>query len=262
MTKIEARAGFAVDQKVILIGLLVVINVFFAFASPHFFAVSNYFNVLKSCAGIVITGAGATLLMMTGNFDLSVGSNVALTGVVYALLAQGGMPLFPAACIALAGGTIFGVVNGVLVGRFNVPPFIASLGTMYIGRGLALVVSDGSVIVDRIPPDLLKIYQGSLMGVPYLGWFIVLFVAVFTVVQRRTLLGKYALATGGNRNAAFFSGINTGRIVLGLYVIVGALAAFSGILTAARSGAGDPRSGNQFEFDVILAIMLGGTKLQ
>lgn len=262
MTATRARAGFAVDQKLILIGLLLVINVFFSLASPHFFAVSNYFNILKSCAMIVITGAGATLLMMTGNFDLSAGSNVALTGVVYALLAQAGVPLFAAGCIALAGGTAFGLINGSLVGWLNVPPFIASLGMMYIGRGLALVVSDGSVIVDRIPPSMLRIYQGTLLGMPYLAWFIVFFVAVFMVIQRRTLLGKHALATGGNRNAAFFSGINTGRIVFVLYMIVGALAAFSGILTAARSGAGDPRSGNQFEFDVILAIMLGGTRLQ
>jgi ribose/xylose/arabinose/galactoside ABC-type transport system permease subunit len=251
-----------VDQRLVLLGFLVVINVVFAFMSPTFFALSNYFNVLRACSMIVITGTGATLLMMTGNFDLSTGSNIAFTSVVYALLAQNGLPLLPAALVAMAGGAAFGVINGGLVARFNFPPFIASLGMMYIGRGLAYTISDGTTIVTNLPPAIFALSQGALLGVPTLAWFLVLFVAVFVVLQKKTLLGKYALAIGGNRNAAYFSGIDTGRIVFLLYVIVGLLATFCGVLTASRFGAGDPRSGTQFEFDVILAIMLGGTSLK
>jgi ribose/xylose/arabinose/galactoside ABC-type transport system permease subunit len=259
----ETPAGrFVVDQRLILLAFLVVINVFFALMSPTFFALSNYFNVLRACAMIVITGTAATLLMMTSNFDLSAGSNIAFTSVVYALLAQNGLPLLPAALVAMAGGTAFGFINGGLVARFNIPPFIASLGMMYIGRGLAYVISDGTTIVTNLPPAIFGLAQSSPLGVPSLAWFMVLFVVVFLVLQKKTLLGKYALAIGGNPNAAFFSGINTRRIVFVLYVFVGALASFCGILTASRFGAGDPRSGMGFEFDVILAIMLGGTSLK
>ncbi len=262
MSEKKTRAGFAIDQKLILLGLFVIINVFFSLTSPNFFALSNYFNVLKTCAAIVITGAGATLLMMTGNFDLSTGSNIAFTGVVYALLSSHGIPLAGAAAIAMCGGILFGVINGALVGRFSVPPFIASLGMMYIGRGLALIIADGTTIVKDLPSGIFALSRSSLLGVPSLAWFTLLFVVVFLVLQKKTLLGKYSLAIGGNRNAAFFSGINTGRIVFILYVIVAALASFSGVLTASRHGAGDPRSGTQFEFDVILAIILGGTSMK
>jgi ribose/xylose/arabinose/galactoside ABC-type transport system permease subunit len=256
------RTGLLLDQRVVLLAFFLLINAFFALQSENFFAVSNYFNVLKACAMIVITGTGATLLMMTSNFDLSTGSNVAFTGVFYTLLASKGVALLPAAALAVGGGVAFGVINGSLVAGFNLPPFIASLGMMYVGRGLALILCNGRSIRDNLPTSIYALAQGQVLEVPIPALFIAFFVAIFVVVERKTLLGKYSLAIGGNRNAAYFSGIPTARIVFLLYVIVGGLAGFSGVLTASRFGAGDPRSGTQFEFDVILAIILGGTSLK
>ncbi len=249
------------DQRFVLLLVFVFINIIFTLSSRNFLQLSNYFNMIKQSAMIMMTGTAATLLMMTGNFDLSTGSNLAFSGVLYTLLAVSGVPLFAAALVVVAGGMGFGVVNGVLVSRFNFPPFIASLGMLYIGRGLALVVCGGQSIRIGIPPTFDVLARGNLIGIPIPVLLIILFTLIFWFLQKKTLLGKYAMAIGGNRSAAFLSGINTGRIVLFLYILVGALAAFSGVMTASRIGAGDPRTGTGFELDVIVAILLGGTSL-
>ena len=260
----KARRGLAFlrDQKFILLATLIVINVFFGLTSRNFFEVSNYFNMLKQTAMIIITGSAATLLMMTGNFDLSTGSTVACTAVLYTLLATHGLSMLLAAVVAVAVGAVIGVLNGTLVARVGIPPFIATLGMMYIVRGLGLVACNGRSIRENIPANFSALARGTFLGIPIPVYLIVLFVVVFWIIQRRTLLGKYAMAIGGNRNAAFFSGINATAVVFGIYIMVGALAAFSGVMMASRFGAGDPRSGNGFEFDVIVAILMGGTSLK
>jgi ribose/xylose/arabinose/galactoside ABC-type transport system permease subunit len=255
------RFAFVRDQKFILFLVFVAINIFFSLSSPNFFEVSNYFNLLKQMAMVMITASAATLLMMTGNFDLSTGSTVAFTAVLYTLLATHGVPLPLAGLVALAAGMGVGAINGTFVARINIPPFIATLGMMYIVRGLALVACNGRSIRENIPARFSQLARGNVLGIPIPVYLIVLFVLVFWGLEKRSLLGKYSMAIGGNRNAAFFSGINAGAIVFWLYFVVGALAAFSGVMMASRFGAGDPRSGNGFEFDVIVAILLGGTSL-
>ena len=134
---------------------------------------------------------------------------------------------------------------------------------MYIARGLALILAKGTPVRgDKVPPGITTLARGDFLGVPIPIYFLVLFVLVFLVVERKSLFGKYSMTIGGNRNAAFYSGIAVGTIVFWNYVIVGVLASFSGVLTASRLAAGDPRIGVGFEFDVILAILLGGTSLQ
>ncbi|MCP4400572.1 MAG: ABC transporter permease [bacterium] len=257
------KDGFAFlkDQKWILLLIFIVMNVVFALLSSRFFRLNNYYNMLKQSAMIMITASGATILMMTGNFDLSTGSNLAFTSVLYSLLATNGVPLFPAAAVALLCGALFGVANGTLVVRYNLPPFIATLGMMYVGRGLALISCNGQSIRTNIPKNFDYLARGKIFSVPLPVILIVVFAAIFWIVQRKTLLGKYAMAIGGNRNAVFFSGVNAGAVIFWLYVIVGVLAAFCGVMTASRIGAGDPRTGQIFFFDVIVAILLGGVKL-
>ena len=250
-----------IDQRFIVGIVFILLNITFAILSPVFFKPGNYLNMLIQSSTIIITGCGATLLMMTGNFDLSTGSNVAFNCVFYSYLAVAGVPLPVAAAASILAGAMFGVVNGTLVARVGFPPFIASLGMMYIGRGLALVACNGMSVRSGIPSDFGNLAMGSILGVPTPVMLIVAFLAVFWLIERRTLLGKYALAIGGNKTAAVFSGINAGGIVFFMYVLVGSLAGFAGVLTASRIGAGDPRSGNGFEFDVILAVILGGTSL-
>jgi ribose/xylose/arabinose/galactoside ABC-type transport system permease subunit len=217
--------------------------------------------MLKQTAMIIITASAATLLMMTGNFDLSTGSTVACTAVLYTLLATHGVSMLVAAGIAVAVGIVIGIINGSLVARVGIPPFIATLGMMYIVRGLGLVACNGRSIRENIPEGFNQLARGTLLGVPIPVYLIVLFVAVFWILQKRSLLGKYAMAIGGNRSAAFFSGINATAVLFWIFVMVGTLAAFSGVMMASRFGAGDPRSGNGFEFDVIVAILMGGTSL-
>lgn len=250
------------SQKMILLGILLGLNVIFSSLTPNFFQLENYYNMFKQSAMIIITASGATLLMMTGNFDLSTGSNLAFTSVFYTLLATNGTPLLLAALAAIGCGVCFGVVNGTLIVRYHLPPFIATLGMMYVGRGLALITCDGKSIRTNIPADFDYLARGTVLGIPLAVLLIIGFAAIFWFLQTQSLLGKYALAIGGNRNAAFFSGINAGAVIFWLYVIVGALAAFSGVMTASRIGAGDPRTGELFFFDVIVAILLGGTSLK
>ena len=134
---------------------------------------------------------------------------------------------------------------------------------MYIARGLALILANGTPVRgEKVPLGVTTLARGDLLGVPIPVYFLVFFVIVFMVVEKRSLFGKYSMTIGGNRNAAFYSGIAVGSVVFWNYVIVGVLASFSGILTASRLAAGDPRIGVGFEFDVILAILLGGTSLQ
>jgi ribose/xylose/arabinose/galactoside ABC-type transport system permease subunit len=246
----------------IIVSFFLLINVFFIItAHGSFFQLDNYFNMLKQTAMIIIVASAATILMMTGNFDLSAGSAVAFTGCVYALLIKNGAGLLPAGIAAVVVGIIIGMTNGMMVTKLGFPPFIATLCMMYISRGIALILANGATIRDNMPPSIGNLASKSLLGVPIFVLFIIVALAVFIFIQKRTLLGKYALAIGGNKNAAFFSGINTAAIVAALYIIVGGLAGFAGVMSASRLSAGDPRGMVGFEFDVILAVILGGTSL-
>ncbi len=246
----------------IIVAFFLLINIFFIItAYDSFFQLDNYFYMLKQTAMIIIVASAATILMMTGNFDLSTGSAVAFAGCVYALLIKNGMTLLPAAICAVVVGILIGVINGTMVSRLNFPPFIATLCMMYISRGIALILANGATIRDNMPPEIGYLASRDFFGLPIFVLFIIIALAIFVFIEKKTLLGKYAMAIGGNKNAAFFSGINTGAIVFSIYVIIGGLAGFAGVMSASRLSAGDPRGMVGFEFDVILAIILGGTSM-
>lgn len=246
----------------IIVTIFILINIFFIVtAYDSFFQIDNYFNVLKQTAMIIIVASAATILMMTGNFDLSTGSVAAFAGCVYALLIKNGMELIPAGISAVVVGIAIGIINGTMVTKLGFPPFIATLCMMYISRGIALILANGATIRDNMPPEIGNLASRDIFGLPIFIIFIIIALIIFVFIQKRTLLGKYALAIGGNKNAAFFSGINTAAIVFGIYVIVGGLSGFAGVMSASRLSAGDPRGMVGFEFDVLLAIILGGTSL-
>jgi ribose/xylose/arabinose/galactoside ABC-type transport system permease subunit len=246
----------------IIITFFLLINIFFIItAYDSFFQIDNYFYVLKQTAMIIIVASAATILMMTGNFDLSTGSVVSFAGCVYALMIKNGMALIPAGIVAVVVGIVIGIINGTMVTKLNFPPFIATLCMMYISRGIALILANGATIRDNMPPEIGNLASKSFLGLPIFVVFIIIALIIFVFVEKKTLLGKYALAIGGNKNAAFFSGINTGAIIFAIYVIIGGLAGFAGVMSASRLSAGDPRGMVGFEFDVILAIILGGTSL-
>jgi len=217
--------------------------------------------MLKQSSALLITASAATLLMMTANFDLSTGSNLAFSGVLYAQLASNGLPLALAAAITLAAGACFGIVNGLLVAKYDISPFIATLGMLFIGKGLALVVCNGQSVRSNLPDHFMSMMNGSLLGIPIPIIMAIVGVAIFWVLANKSLLGKYAMVIGSNKNAAFLSGINVNGICIWLFIIVAVLASLAGIMTASRIGAGDPRINEFFFMDVIVAIMLGGTSL-
>ena len=242
--------------------IFLLLNIFFIIKAPDsFFQLENYVNILRQSATIILVASAATILMMTGNFDLSTGSVVAFSAVIYALCVKSGLSLIIGAAIAVICGIIIGIINGMLVTKMNFPPFIATLGMMYVCRGIALILAKGTTVRDDMPLQIFYLAEKSFLSIPIYIWIVIIALTVFIFIEKKTLLGKYALAIGGNKNAAIFSGINTGTIILVIYIVVGMAASFAGIMTASRLGAGDPRGAYGFEFDVILAILLGGTKL-
>jgi ribose/xylose/arabinose/galactoside ABC-type transport system permease subunit len=250
------------NQNFVLLLILIVLNIFFAVMSEHFLQLNNYFNMLKQSSALLITASAATILMMTGNFDLSTGSNLAFSGVFYAQLASNGLPLSLAAAITLVAGACFGLVNGILVTRYDISPFIATLGMLFVGKGLGLVVCNGQSVRSNLPDHFMAMMTVSFFGIPVPIIMAILGVAIFWILANKSLLGKYAMVIGSNKNAAFLSGINVSAICLWLFIIVATLASLAGIMTASRIGAGDPRINEFFFMDVIVAIMLGGTSLK
>ncbi|WP_068086112.1 ABC transporter permease [Polycladidibacter stylochi] len=261
MTLSEKFKSIAGTQTFILFLVLIALNAYFAFSSEHFFEVGNYFNMLKQSSSLLIAASAATILMMTGNFDLSAGSNLAFSGVLYTMLALSGVPLTIAFVLTLAAGACFGILNSILVTKWDISPFIATLGMMFMGKGFALVICNGQSVRGDLPEAFGTLMNGVVLGIPLPIILAVIGCVFFWIVANKTILGKYAMSIGSNENAALLSGINVNKIVTVLFVVVALMASFAGIMTASRLGAGDPRVYEMFYMDVIVSIMLGGTAL-
>jgi ribose/xylose/arabinose/galactoside ABC-type transport system permease subunit len=248
-------------QKLVLFGILVVIVLIFTAMNSRFLSKANILFVLRQSSFVIMTGCAVTLLMISGNLDLSVGSTVALTGVVHAYFCRAGIPLVTSVFLAVLIGLAVGFSNALMVVKLRITPFIATLGTMYLGRGLSYLITDGLVIRDGLPDNFTFLGQEYLGPIPISIFILIAIVAVFLVLERKSVLGKYSIAIGGNRTAAMLSGVNSDSIIMTLYILVGVLAGFSGVMMASRLGVGDPNIGIGFEFDVIIAVILGGTSL-
>jgi len=253
---------------VVVVAVLSVANLdkFSLFERGNFLSQNNIINILRVSAPLLTLAGAFTLLMISGNIDLSVGSAMSLSGVGYALLAINGVP-FPAAfAITLVVGVGLGALNGFLVVRLRITPVIATLITLSLFKGIALLlVQDGVSAIksggDLKMPDWINWYgrEGVLLKLPAAFWVAVVVTLVLVIAQNRTLLGKYAAATGGHLTAAKLSGINTGAVVFSLYVIVGVVAALAGIARSSFMSLGDPLSGDGMELTAILVVLLGGT---
>ncbi|MDO4371848.1 MAG: ABC transporter permease, partial [Clostridia bacterium] len=208
-----------------------------------------------------IVGCGVTMLMVAGNFDLSIGSIMAISGVMAALMVSNGFPIAVAILICIVIGVIVGLINGFLVVLLNVPSIIATLGSMYAVRGAAWVITGGNSISRGLGKSFTVLGRGYLGPVPISILITAVVFALFYFIQHKTLLGKYSYAIGGNRRTALLSGINVRLVGVTLYVLVGALSAFAGVMMASRLGVGNASMGDGFEFDVVVAVVLGGTSL-
>ncbi len=208
-----------------------------------------------------MTGCAVTILMISGNIDLSVGSVAALSGVTMALLAQSGVPLPIAVMGAVGIGLLAGGLNALVVSIFEIPPFIGTLGTMFICRGIALILTDGFTVRDNLPSNYKLLGHGELFGIPFPIWIMLSIIIISVVLQKKSVIGKYSIAIGGNKLAAELSGINVKKMVSIFYLIIGGVVGLTGAVQSSILGVGEPNIGNGFEFDVIIAIILGGTTL-
>ena len=235
------------------------------FGRGHFLSPDSIINLLRTAVPILTLSGAFTLLMISGYIDLSVGSAMSLSAVVFAWLILNGFSFFPAIALTLFLGIAMGYLNGTLVMKLRITPVIATLVTLSLFKGMALlIVPDGLSAIksgEQTMPAWINDYARKevLFGLPWAFWVAVLLVGLLIVIQRKTILGKYAAAIGGNRLAAELSGINAVKIGWIIYAIVGFFAALAGVARASYMSLGDPLSGDGMETACIIAVLLGGT---
>jgi ribose transport system permease protein len=241
---------------------LIAVCIGLALLSPNFLSVSNSFDVMRQVSINAVIAFGMTLTILLGGIDLSVGSILAVSSVLAAMTMKGGHGAGVAAGIALLAGAAMGSLNGVVIAKGNVAPFIATLGTMTLLRGAALVLSNGSPISD-FPSQLFAMLGGGYVArlIPVPVVLMLAMFAVFWFVLTRTVFGRHVYATGGNAEAAKLSGVNTDRVQILVYTVSGAMAALAGVILTSRLDSAQPTAGVGYELDAITAVVLGGTSL-
>jgi sugar transport system permease protein len=245
------------------IGLIVAIIVLYAvlaFSAPNFLTSGNQLNILRDAAFVGIIAWGMTLVLIAGEIDISIGPHVAFAGIVLAKLAMMGVSLPVAVILVLAIGAMIGVIAGALRAYVDVPSFIVTLALWLALRGIAQVLSDAVPIV-IMDFEFQRWGAGSVAGIPIPAIFMLLLFGLFSFVARRSVLGRSIYAVGGNAEAARLSGIPVARIRVIIFAITGVLAALTGILVASRLGSGNSGAATGLEFDVIAAVVVGGTSL-
>jgi len=242
-----------------LLGLLL-IAVILTILEPRFLTVSNLFNLIRQVSINAIIAFGMTFVILTGGIDLSVGSILAFVGAVVAGLLAADVNLFVAIIIGIVLGALSGLLNGILVAKGRLAPFIVTLATMTIFRGLTLAYTEGRPITG-LPAHFRLIGTGEIAGVPLPIVLTALFFLLFYLVLNHTIFGRRVYTIGGNEEAARLSGMNTDRIKMLVYMISGVTAAISAIILTARLNSAQPTAGLTFELDAIAAVVLGGTSL-
>lgn len=241
---------------------LIVLAIFVTFMNPNFIAPANLFNLLRQVSTNAIIAFGMTFVIITGGIDLSVGSTLALTSAIMAGFIAGGTDPILAMLFSLILGTILGGINGLLITKGKMAPFIASLATMTIYRGLTLVYTDGNPITGVGDSFIFKyVGRGYLFGIPFPAILMIISFVVLYVVLHKMTFGRKVFAIGGNENASFIAGIKNDRIKIGVYAISGLMASLAGIIITSRLNSAQPTAGSAYEMDAIASVVLGGTSL-
>jgi ribose transport system permease protein len=240
---------------------LLILCVFFSLRSPNFLTTENAFAIANQYAYLLIMGIGVKVIIIAGGIDLSVGSVLALSGILsaYAMVNRE-MPIWEGCLIGVGAGAVAGLINGLVTTRLRVPAFIATLGMLLIARGLALRVAKG-VTIDGTPDGFNFLANGRLIGLPVPLILIAVVAALVAFLLHYTKFGRYVYAIGSNAEAARVSGVPVERITTLVYVLGGALAGLAGLVETARLGSGNPTGGAGYELDVVTAVVVGGASL-
>lgn len=244
------------------------ISLFFAITTRAFLTVSNFLSLGHSASLYVLMAMGLSCVLISGGTDLSAGSVVGLCGVICALMMRDyNIPVIPSIVIALLCGTLCGLINGTLVTRLGLVPFIATLGTQWVYRGACNLLGSGSAVSVReaanpaYADQFYKLGGGRLFGVPVPIYIFILCGIILTFLLKKTVFGRDLYATGSNAEAARLSGINIVKTRLIAYMICDTMAALAGIVLAARLVSGQTSSGMNYEFEGIFAAVIGGVSL-
>ncbi len=231
---------------------------------PGFVAPSNLANVFNDTAPLMILALGQMVVILTRCIDLSVAANLALTGMVVAMInvAMPGLPIPMIITIAILMGAFMGVINGVLVWKLSIPPIVVTLGTMTIFRGIIFLISDGKwVNSHEMSPAFTAFPRAVFLGLPVLSWIAIFIVIIFAVMMSRTQFGRSIFAVGGNPHAAVYTGINVGKTQFWAFVVSGALAGLTGYLWVARYAVAYVDIAGGFELEVVAACVIGGISI-
>ena len=248
-----------------LVGLLI-IYVVFGCINDKVFSLQNNLNLLRSMAKYLLIGIGQSFVMITGNIDLSIGSVVGMSAMVTASLMTRGVPIVVALLVSLVIGLIIGYVNGELVGKFQMPPFIATLGTMFVARGIAYLVN-GNRNTDNIASILGKdqgkffqdaFYYGKILGIYTTFWIAFLIFLIFSFILGKTKLGRHIYAVGSNKEASRLSGVDIVSVIKKTYLISAFCSVIVGYILCAQAGMGNMEAGNMYEMYGVAAGVIGG----
>lgn len=251
-------------RETILFGAILVLLGMIYTRFPAFVAPDNLIRVFNDTSPLMLLAIGQMIVILTRCIDLSVAANLALTGMVVAML-NVAMPELPIAVILLVAvcfGAVLGMANGVLVWKLQIPPIVVTLGTMTIFRGMIFLLSEGRWVNSHQMSTAFKAFpRSTLLGLPMLSWFAILAVVLFILVMNRTMLGRAFYAVGGNPHAATYTGLDVGRTQFWAFTISGALAGLNGYLWVSRFGVAYVDIAGGFELDVVAACVIGGVAI-
>jgi ribose/xylose/arabinose/galactoside ABC-type transport system permease subunit len=248
------------DTSLGLLAILIILGLALSLASPYFLTATNLLNIGRGIAIVGIVAVGETIVIISGGFDLSVGSTMAASGMAAGFLVTHGVPLPFAFAGAIAIGLVVGLINGAIISYGRINPLIATLATLAIVRGLSYVISGGRELVIS-NEAFLAFGVGRLFGIPFIVLLLIVTFLIFGWLMPRTLFGRYAYAIGSSARAAQRAGVPVVRWRIAYYVTCGGLASLAGLVFVARTGNAQPSAALGIELDVITAVILGGTSL-
>ena len=239
-----------------LIALFVALSI----ASPHFLTQTNLSSVVRQTAVINTMSLGMTIIIIAGGIDLSVGAILALSGVLGAMAMGSGMPVAVGVLAGVLAGLVCGLGNGLLTTRLRINPFIVTLGTLGIIRGVTLIITNG-LPVGRLPHSFAFLGAGNLLGAPFVLWVLLICALGMHIILEHTRLGRYAFAIGSNLDAAVYAGVPVAFHTTAVYALGGLLTGLAGMIEASRLMTGQPTAGNGYELQAIAAVVIGGGSL-